>query len=170
MIIAHSLLSSDDVYLFNEGNHYRLYRHLGAHPLTVNGVSGTQFAVWAPNAREVSVIGDFNGWNPSSDYLSPHGQSGIWEGFVEGVSDGAIYKYHIASNTDGYEVDKADPFAVHAETPPKTGSIVWGLDYEWSDQDWMSERWRRNALEAPISIYEVHLGSWMRDPEDGFAR
>ncbi len=168
MIIANSLLSTDDVYLFNEGNHFRLYRHLGSHPTTVNGVEGTQFAVWAPNAREVSVVGDFNGWNRSADYLSPHGNSGIWEGFVEGVSPGTIYKYHIVSQHDGFEVDKADPFAFHAETPPKTGSIVWNLDYDWNDQEWMNERGQRNALDAPISIYEVHLGSWMRVPDDGF--
>ncbi len=168
MIIANSLLSNDDLYLFNEGNHFRLYRHLGAHTATLNGVDGTQFAVWAPNAREVSVVGDFNGWNRSADQLRAHGNSGIWEGFIEGVKKGTIYKYHIKSHHNDYEVDKADPFAVHAETPPKTGSIVWDLDYEWSDDDWMSIRGKRNALDAPISIYEMHLGSWMRVPEDGF--
>src|SRR6185312_10255309 len=168
MITAHSLLSSDDIYLFNEGNHFRLYRHLGAHVITVNGVQGAQFAVWAPDARSVSLVGDFNGWDPRSDHLTPHGASGIWEGFVADIREGTIYKYHIVSSENGYEVDKADPFAFHAETPPKTGSIVWGLEYEWSDQAWMQERGRRNALDAPISIYEVHLGSWMRVPDDGF--
>ena len=168
MIIANSFLSSDDVYLFNEGNHFRLYRHLGSHLTTVNGVEGTQFAVWAPNARDVSVVGDFNGWNRSADQLSAHGDSGIWEGFIEGVGKGTIYKYHVKSHHNDYEVDKADPFAIHAETPPKTGSIVWDLDYTWSDGDWMSTRGSHNALDAPISIYEVHLGSWMRVPDDGF--
>ncbi|MGA7668984.1 MAG: 1,4-alpha-glucan branching protein GlgB [Nitrolancea sp.] len=168
MIIANSFLSSDDVYLFNEGNHFRLYRHLGSHLTTVNGVKGTQFAVWAPNARDVSVVGDFNGWNRSADQLSAHGDSGIWEGFIEGVGKGTIYKYHVKSHHNDYEVDKADPFAIHAETPPKTGSIVWDLDYTWSDGDWMSTRGSHNALDAPISIYEVHLGSWMRVPDDGF--
>jgi 1,4-alpha-glucan branching enzyme len=168
LIIANSLLSSDDVYLFNEGNHFRLYRHLGSHITSVNGVDGTQFAVWAPNAREVSVVGDFNGWNRSADRLSAHGNSGIWEGFVEGVGQGTIYKYHIKSHHNNYEVDKADPFAVHAETPPKTGSIIWDLDFDWSDEEWMAQRGARNALDAPISIYEVHLGSWMRIPDDGF--
>ncbi len=168
MVTANSLLSNDDVYLFNEGNHYRLYRHLGAHPTMVNGVEGTQFSLWAPNAREVSVIGDFNGWSRSADLLSAHGNSGIWEGFIAGVGHGTIYKYHIKSQQNGYEVDKADPFAFHAETSPKTGSIVWELDYDWSDGDWMAERARRNALDAPISIYELHLGSWMRVPEDAF--
>ncbi len=168
MIIANSLLTSDDVYLFNEGNHLRLYRHLGSHLTSVNGVEGTQFAVWAPNAREVSVVGDFNGWSRSADQLSMHGNSGIWEGFIEGVGKGTIYKYHIKSHQNGYEVDKADPFAIHAETPPKTGSIVWDLDYDWSDDEWMTTRGGRNALDAPISIYEIHLGSWMRVPEDGF--
>ncbi len=168
MIIANSLLTNDDVYLFNEGNHFRLYRHLGSHIMTLNGVEGTQFAVWAPNAREVSVIGEFNGWSRSSDQLTAHGDSGIWEGFIEGVGTGTIYKYHVKSHHNGYEVDKADPYAVHAETPPKTGSIVWDLEYDWSDSDWMTHRGARNALDAPISIYEIHLGSWMRVPDDGF--
>ncbi len=168
MIIANSLLSNDDIYLFNEGNHFRLYRHLGSHIMTVNGAEGTQFAVWAPNAREVSVVGEFNGWNRTADQLTAHGDSGIWEGFIEGVGKGTIYKYHVKSHHNGYEVDKADPYAVHAETPPKTGSIVWDLEYDWSDSDWMKIRGARNALDAPISIYEVHLGSWMRVPDDGF--
>ncbi|HEX3722410.1 MAG TPA: 1,4-alpha-glucan branching enzyme, partial [Nitrolancea sp.] len=168
MAVAKSLLSEDDLYLFNEGNHARLYRHLGAHPTSVDGVAGTQFAVWAPNARQVSVVGDFNHWDRAATPLNPRGQSGIWEGFVENVSSGSVYKYHITSHVNGYEVDKADPFASLSEVPPKTASVVWDLNYDWSDQDWMSSRWQRNALDAPISIYEVHLGSWMRVPEDGY--
>jgi 1,4-alpha-glucan branching enzyme len=163
-----SLLSDDDIYLFNEGNHVRLYRHLGAHLTTVDGVDGTQFAVWAPNAHHVSVIGDFNGWDASSTAMTERGQSGIWERFVAGVSNGTKYKYHVESNLDGFTVDKADPYACFSEVPPKTASIVWDLSYDWADHDWMGERWQRNALDAPISIYEVHLGSWMRVPEDGY--
>jgi 1,4-alpha-glucan branching enzyme len=147
-----SLLSDDDIYLFNEGNHVRLYHHLGAHLTTVDGVDGTQFAVWAPNAHHVSVIGDFNGWDASSTAMTERGQSGIWERFVAGVSNGAKYKYHVESNLDGFTVDKADPYACFSEVPPKTASIVWDLSYDWADHDWMGERWQRNALDAPISI------------------
>jgi 1,4-alpha-glucan branching enzyme len=162
-----SLLSSDDLFLFNEGSHHRLYEKLGAHPLTVDGVEGTYFAVWAPNARQVSVIGDFNCWNKSSHLLCPKGQSGIWEGFIPGVAKGTIYKYYIVSHHHGYYVEKADPFALYAEMPPKTASIVWDLDYSWGDWEWMEKRHAHNALDAPIAIYEVHLGSWRRVPEEG---
>ena len=162
-----TLLSEDDLYLFNEGSHLRLYDHLGSHPRSVDGVEGTYFAVWAPNAAKVCVMGDFNGWDKSSMPLLPRGQSGIWEGFVPGLSRGTVYKYHIVSRHNGYEVDKADPFAKFDEVAPKTASVVWDLDYEWGDADWMATRGRRNALKAPCAIYEVHLGSWMRVPEDG---
>jgi len=168
VITRTSLLSNDDIYLFNEGNHVRLYRHLGSHLTTQEGVEGAQFAVWAPNANSVSVVGDFNGWNANANPLSSRASSGIWESFVPGITNGAIYKYRINSNVGGYTVDKADPFAVFSEVPPKTASVVWDLNYEWSDQDWMASRWQRNALDGPISIYEVHLGSWMRVPEDGY--
>ncbi len=163
-----SLLGATDVHLFNEGTHARLYDKLGSRILEVNGVSGAYFAVWAPNAERVSVIGDFNGWNDSAAPLRVHGQSGIWEGFIAGVGQGDIYKYRIWSRHNGYRVDKADPFAVHQETPPKTGSKVWSLDgFEWTDDAWMRERHKANGLGAPLSFYEVHLGSWMRVPEDG---
>jgi 1,4-alpha-glucan branching enzyme len=162
-----SLLSNDDLFLFNEGSHYRLYEKLGAHPTTADGVPGTYFAVWAPNARHVSVTGEFNGWDKSNHPLCPKGQSGIWEGFIPGVAKGAIYKFYIASHHRGYCVEKADPFAFYAETPPKTASIVWDLDYCWGDQAWMEKRRAHNALDAPISVYEVHLGSWRRVPEEG---
>ena len=168
MNMVKTSLSDDDIYLFNEGNHVRLYRHLGAHRTTVNGIEGTQFAVWAPNAQQVSVIGDFNGWDSSAAMMTSRGQSGIWERFVADVSNGATYKYHIVSNLDGFSVDKADPYAFFNEVPPKTASIVWDLDNEWTDQDWMSGRWNQNALDAPISIYELHLGSWMRVPEENY--
>ncbi|MFO7270912.1 MAG: 1,4-alpha-glucan branching protein GlgB [Sphaerobacter thermophilus] len=162
-----SLLSADDLYLFNEGSHLRLYEHLGAHTIVVGDVPGTYFAVWAPNAERVAVIGDFNGWDPTRHLLRPREQSGIWEGFIPGVGHGALYKYHIVSRYHGYEVDKTDPFAFFTEVPPKTASIVWDLDYTWGDQEWMATRGARNAADAPIAIYEVHLGSWMRVPEEG---
>ena len=161
-----TLLTKDDLYLFNEGSHFRLYEKLGAHPLTVNGQQGTYFAVWAPDAEQVFVMGEFNGWNKASHPLYPRGQSGIWEGFILGMGKGTIYKYHIVSRYNGYQVDKADPFAFYNETPPKTASIVWELEYTWGDQEWMKERRQHNALDAPIAIYEVHLGSWRRVPEE----
>lgn len=162
-----SLLSEEDVYLFNEGSHLRLYEKLGSHVLEVGGVRGVYFAVWAPDAHRVSVIGDFNAWDGASHPLRPRGSSGIWEGFVPGLGQGAVYKYRVESRYNGYVVDKADPFAFRAETPPKTASIVWDLGYEWGDGDWMAHREERNSLDAPVSIYEVHLGSWRRVPEEG---
>jgi 1,4-alpha-glucan branching enzyme len=162
-----SLLSEDDLYLFNEGTHTRLWERLGAHPLSDQGLDGTFFAVWAPNARSVSVIGDFNGWDPRAHPLSPRGTSGVWEGFIPGVGRGTLYKFHVVSRVAGYRADKADPFAIFSEVPPKTGSIVWTLDYEWGDAEWMAGRGRRNALDAAMSTYEVHLGSWTRVPDGG---
>jgi 1,4-alpha-glucan branching enzyme len=162
-----TLLTDDDLFLFNEGSHFRLYEKMGAHPMAVNGKNGTYFAVWAPNARQVSVIGDFNGWDRNRHSLQPKGQSGIWEGFIPGVSSGAVYKYHLASRYRDYRVDKADPFAFCSETPPKTASVISDLKYTWNDQEWMETRHRRNHLDAPISIYEVHLGSWKRVPDEG---
>ncbi len=161
-------LTDDDLYLFNEGNHYHLYRKLGCHLGTLNGAAGASFAVWAPNANYVSVIGDFNGWNKSAAKLTPRGSSGIWEGFIAGVKKGDAYKYHVGSGHLGLQVDKADPFGVHHETSPKTGSKVWDLEYAWGDAGWMAGRRAKNALSSPVSIYEVHLGSWMRVPEDGY--
>jgi 1,4-alpha-glucan branching enzyme len=155
-------LTEDDIYLFNEGNHFRLYDKLGAH----RGGDGFHFAVWAPNAQRVHLMGDFNGWNKESHPLRPRGQSGIWEGTVPNLQNGAAYKFHIVSKYRGYEVDKADPFAIHYETPPKTGSVVWDLNYSWQDQEWMAHRDVRNRPGAPMAIYEVHLGSWMRVPEE----
>jgi 1,4-alpha-glucan branching enzyme len=163
-----TLLTDHDIYLFKEGSHFRLYEKLGSHVLSRDGKKGTYFAVWAPNARSVSVAGDFNGWNKESHPLRGRKDgSGIWEGFVEGVSQGAIYKYHIKSRYHRYEVDKGDPYALRWEAPPKTASIVWELDYEWNDGTWMQDRYRNNALDAPFAIYEVHLGSWRRIPEEG---
>jgi len=162
-----SLLTQDDLYLFNEGTHYRLYNRLGAHPLVVDGTSGTYFAVWAPNAAEVSVMGEFNHWDKASHALRPCGDSGIWEGFIPGVGQGNAYKYHIISRYQGYQVDKSDPLAFYNEVPPRTASIVWDLNYDWGDQQWMAMRHTNNALSAPVSIYEMHLGSWRRVPEEG---
>jgi len=161
-----SLLTDQDIYLFRQGNHFRLYEKMGARLMEIDGVSGTLFAVWAPNAEQVSVIGDFNGWNRGAHPLRVRGDSsGIWEGFVAGVKAGDIYKYHIVSRENGYRVDKGDPFATHWETPPRTGSIVWDSSFAWNDGEWMENRKRNNALDAPCSIYEVHLGSWRRVPE-----
>ena len=160
-----SLITDNDLYLFNEGSHFQLYDKLGAHVVNHEGVSGTQFAVWAPNAAQVFVMGDFNGWNKHSDPLYPNGQSGIWEGFFPGIGNGTLYKYHIVSRFNDYRVDKADPFSIFNEIPPKTASIVWNLDYQWSDQEWMTSRRQRNALDKPMAIYEMHVGSWRRVAE-----
>jgi 1,4-alpha-glucan branching enzyme len=162
-----SLLTSDDLYLFNEGTHSHLFERLGAHLLTAHGVPGTYFAVWAPNAEQVSVMGDFNGWDPRADPLRAKETSGIWEGFVPRVEPGAAYKYHVISRHRGYRVDKSDPFAFFCETPPRTASIVWDLSYRWRDEGWTRARAERNSLTAPISTYELHLGSWMRAPASG---
>jgi 1,4-alpha-glucan branching enzyme len=162
-----SLLSKDDIYLFNEGNHFRLYRKLGAHVVEKDGIKGTYFAVWAPNARKVGVIGDFNDWNKGSHPLKPIEQSGIWEGFIPDISQGIKYKYHIISRYKKYEVDKADPLAFYAEKSSQTASIVWDMTYQWNDNEWMQNRKVTNSLKAPISIYELHIGSWMRNEKDG---
>ena len=158
-----SLLTEQDLYLFNEGRHYRMYEKLGAHLKTVENEPGVCFSVWAPNAREVSVIGNFNNWAPHAHPLHGRGSSGIWEGFVPGITKGALYKFHILSNQHGFVADKADPFGVFHEKPPRTASVVWGLDYEWGDREWMANRAKKDSLQAPVSVYEVHIGSWMRD-------
>ncbi len=163
-----SLLTDHDIYLFKEGNHYSLYDKLGSHLMKVGGVDGTLFAVWAPNAKYVSVGGDFNNWNTGTHPLTERQDgSGIWEGFVPGLDGGTVYKYHIVSKHRNHTVDKADPFAFCSESPPKTASVVRDLKYAWSDREWMTGRHKPNALNSPISIYEVHLGSWRRVVEDG---
>ena len=164
---SRSLLTADDLHLFNEGRHYRAYDKLGAHLIREAGEPGTSFAVWAPNARAVSVIGEFNEWTPGSHELHARGSSGIWEGFLPGISQGTLYKYHIVSQHHGHVVDKTDPFGFLQEKPPRTASVVWDLGYEWNDHAWMKSRAAKDSLHAPISIYEVHLGSWMRVPEEG---
>lgn len=162
------MLTNDDLYLFNEGSHFGLYDKLGAHLVVEQGeVKGTAFSVWAPNAREVSVIGDFNNWSKGVHPLYAQGQSGIWHTVIPTVGAGAIYKFHIVSHQSDYTIDKTDPFAFFNEVPPNTGSVVWPLDYQWGDRDWMANRKKRNALDGPINIYEVHFGSWRRVPEEG---
>ncbi|MHB8766393.1 MAG: 1,4-alpha-glucan branching protein GlgB [Deferrisomatales bacterium] len=161
-----SRLTDQDVYLFREGRHFRLHEKLGAHPATVGGAEGVLFAVWAPNAEAVAVIGDWNGWDPGAHPLSVRWDgSGIWEGFVPGVGPGAAYKYRV-NGPNGFSADKGDPYAFRWEAPPRTASVVHRLDYAWGDAEWMAGRGARNALDAPLSIYEVHLGSWRRSPDD----
>ena len=163
-----TLITEDDLYLFNEGTHFRLYEKLGAYPLTFNKQKGTCFSVWAPDARQVSLIGDFNGWDREGHPLRPRGQSGIWEAFIPGIGKGALYKYHITSRYKGCRREKTDPFAIYNEIAPKTASIVWDLEYNWEDSEWMAKRSNSNALDSPMAIYEVHLGSWKRVPEEGY--
>ena len=163
-----SLFTDHDIYLFKEGNHFNLYNKLGAHPVSHQGIEGISFAVWAPNAEAVSVIGDFNQWDKQSHFLKVReDSSGIWEGFIPGLDNGTVYKYYIRSRYHQYQVDKGDPFAFLWECPPKTGSRVWDLDYEWKDREWMEGRRKANALDAAFSIYEVHLGSWKKVLEEG---
>jgi len=160
------LVTEDDIFLFNEGSHFHLADRLGAHLTTRDGAKGCSFSVWAPNAQYVSVIGDFNGWNRESHPMTPQKSSGIWSGFVPGAPKGSCYKYFIRSHHNGYEVEKADPVGIRTEEPPRTGSVIWDLDYQWKDADWMSTRKDKHRLDSPVSIYEVHLGSWMRVPEE----
>jgi 1,4-alpha-glucan branching enzyme len=162
--VTHHELTDNDLYLFAEGTHSRLADSLGAHP----DATGASFAVWAPNAEEVSVVGDFNGWDPGSHRLTPVRSSGIWAGRVEGAATGDVYKFHLRSRGTDYRVDKADPFAFRSETPPRTGSILWDLSFDWGDDGWLAHRAPRNDRAAPMSIYEVHLGSWRRRDDGGW--
>ncbi|WP_298237278.1 1,4-alpha-glucan branching protein GlgB [uncultured Algibacter sp.] len=164
---VHSLFSEFDINLFKAGKHYRLYEKFGSHLVTVNGIEGTYFAVWAPSAKQVSVIGDFNYWIEGEHQLNVRwDESGIWEGFIPTVGKGDIYKYKIQSHNNDIKTEKADPYARRAEHPPKTGSIVWDDTYKWKDTKWMKKRKDHNALDAPYSVYEVHLGSWKRHVEE----
>jgi 1,4-alpha-glucan branching enzyme len=163
-----AVLTEFDAHLWSEGSHYRAYDKLGAHVGERDGVAGTQFAVWAPNASRVAVIGDFNGWDAGSHPLQPVGSTGIWEGFIPGVGPGTAYKYAVTSQYHGYHAEKADPYGFASEVRPRTASVVWDLNgYDWGDGGWMARRGRANALDAPMSIYEVHLGSWRRAPGEG---
>lgn len=163
----YSRFSEFDIYLFKSGKHFKLYEKLGSHVAEHKGVIGTYFAVWAPNAHYVSVIGNFNGWERGSHPLSSRWDgSGIWEGFVPDIGRGEVYKYYIKSTNHGLDLEKADPFALWCEKAPKTASVVWDTWYEWQDEEWMRNRRKSNSLASPISVYEVHLASWMRDPAD----
>ncbi|MDO9037772.1 MAG: 1,4-alpha-glucan branching enzyme, partial [Lutibacter sp.] len=162
-VITHSLFTDFDINLFKSGKHYRLYEKFGSHCITVNGVKGTYFAVWAPSAKQVSVIGDFNHWVDGEFNLNVRwDSSGIWEGFIPSVGKGNVYKYKIHSNINNYVSEKADPYARRCEHPPKTASVVWEDSYKWEDKSWMHTRKKNNALDAPYSVYEVHLGSWRK--------
>lgn len=161
-------LTDHDIFLLKEGTHTRLAEKLGAHLTSRDGIQGVHFAVWAPNAKAVSVIGDFNGWDKMSQPLKSRTDgSGVWEEFVPNVGSGARYKYHITSRHQNHQVDKADPYGMFGEVPPLTSSRVWDMAYTWNDGEWMAQRGKANALDAPMSIYEVHLGSWRRVPEEG---
>ena len=162
-VIAHSLFTDFDISLFKSGTHYKLYEKFGSHIVKKDGMDGTYFAVWAPNAKEVCVIGDFNHWNDQEHQLNVRWDaSGIWEGFIPYAGKGNTYKYKIKSSSDSVVTEKADPYARRCEHPPKTASIIWEDTYAWKDKKWMKERKKNNALDAPYSVYEVHLGSWRR--------
>ncbi|PQB05952.1 1,4-alpha-glucan branching protein GlgB [Aureitalea marina] len=164
---GHSLFTDFDIDLFKSGKHFRLYEKLGAHLMEVDGEEGVYFAVWAPSAKAVSVIGDFNYWIEGEHPLNVRWDgSGIWEGFIPGVQKGASYKYKIHSHHNDIKTEKADPFAFRAEHPPHTASIVWESPYQWKDDSWMKKRKDLNRLDKAISVYEVHLGSWMRNLEE----
>ena len=156
-------IGPQDVYLFNEGSHTRLYDKFGAHPVTANGAPGYHFAVWAPNATYVSVIGDFNRWDRGANPMRLVEGSGVWAAFVPNVEPGVCYQYHVANAATNSSVDKADPFAFTSEIAPKQASVTWQLEYEWHDTEWMKSRGAKFAPGAPVSIYELHLGSWMRE-------
>jgi 1,4-alpha-glucan branching enzyme len=165
----YSLFTDFDIDLFKGGKHFRLYEKLGAHLIEVDGVKGVYFAVWAPSARSVSVVGDFNYWIQGEHQLQVRwDSSGIWEGFIPGIEKGTTYKYKIQSNNGGIITEKADPFALYCEHPPHTASVVWDLEYKWKDKKWMDTRKNHNDLDKPYSVYEVHLGSWKRNAEGKF--
>lgn len=165
----YSLFTDFDIDLFKSGKHYKLYEKLGAHIVNNNGQHGVYFAVWAPNAKSVSVVGDFNFWDEASHPLMVRwDSSGIWEGFIPNLEHGVRYKYKIQSHQN-LVTEKADPFAFYCETPPNTASIVWDSQYKWKDKTWMQKRADFNSLDKPFSVYEVHLGSWMRNVEENRA-
>lgn len=164
---TYSLFTEFDIDLFKSGKHFRLYEKLGSHPIEVDGVDGTYFAVWAPSAKSVSVIGDFNYWLEGEHKLNVRwDSSGIWEGFIPNVGPGTVYKYKIQSHNNDIKTEKADPFALRNEHPPKTASVVYGLDYKWQDKKWMDTRAEHNSIDKPFSVYEIHLGSWRKKAEE----
>lgn len=162
-----SRFTEKEIYHFKEGTLFAAYEHLGAHVMAREGEAGVYFAVWAPNAETVSVIGDFNQWNDSMNVMAARWDgSGIWEGFIPGLNSGTVYKFHIKSRLNGYQFDKIDPYAFGSEVPPRTASVVHSLDYHWNDSSWMGKRRGHNGLQSPISIYEMHLGSWRKNVEE----
>ena len=163
-----SRFSEFDIHLIREGRHYGLYDKFGSFSMEYKGVQGTYFAVWAPNAESVSVIGNFNYWNRESHRMNVrYDESGIWECFIPDVVPGTAYKYYIKSHQHNYGVEKADPYAIYAETPPRTASVIWERAYQWNDQEWLEKRPSTTGKDKPYSVYEVHLGSWRRVPEEG---
>jgi len=166
---VYSLFTDFDINLFKGGKHYRLYDKLGSHIVEVDGVAGTYFAVWAPSAKAVSVVGNFNLWNAEEHQLNVRwDSSGIWEGFIPNIGKGEIYKYKIQSNNNDIWTEKADPFARYCEHPPNTASIIWTAEHNWKDDAWMGYRKDKNGLDKPYSVYEVHLGSWKKNAENKF--
>jgi len=165
--IGFSLFTDFDISLFKAGKHYHLYNKLGAHCVNHQETEGTYFAVWAPNAKYVSVVGNFNSWNRQGHPMNVRWDgSGIWEVFVPGVGHAQYFKYYI-EGSNGYSVEKGDPYAFHWETPPQTASVVWDCNYSWNDSEWMQSRQRENPLKKPISVYEMHVGSWRKNGDDG---
>lgn len=166
-VIPYSLLTEYDISLLRIGKHYRLYEKLGSHIVNHNGNSGVFFAVWAPNAQNVSVVGDFNQWNTSAHILHPRlDGTGIWEGFLPGLGHGTVYKYYVLSHHQGLQLFKGDPYARKWEAPPATASIVWDNKYSWNDKSWMQKRHQHNSLKSAVSVYELHLGSWKKPKEE----
>ncbi|MBM4128870.1 MAG: 1,4-alpha-glucan branching enzyme, partial [Nitrospira sp.] len=162
------VLTDFDLHLIGEGTHYRKYEKLGAHVMEINGIRGVHFAVWAPNARRVSVIGDFNRWDGRRHPMRVLGSSGVWELFIPSLKEGDLYKFEIKSRFKKYITVKADPYAFYFELRPKSASIVYDMNrYQWNDSRWIEMRQKKNWLESPLAIYEVHLGSWMRVPDEG---
>ena len=163
MQTANNFITDYDLHLLSEGTHYRSWEKLGAHLIKNTEQQGTSFALWAPNASAVSVLGDFNVWQKGANPLARIKNTGYWHGFVSGVGHGSLYKYAITSKFDNYQVDKTDPYAFHCEIRPATASVVWDLGgHDWQDDEWMMSRAERHRHTAPISIYELHLGSWMQ--------
>lgn len=165
-----SLFTEFDINLFKAGKHYKLYEKFGAHPMELDGVAGVYFSVWAPSAKQVAVVGDFNHWNGEEHLLMVRwDSSGIWEGFIPNAQKGMRYKFKITSNHDGVVTEKIDPYALFFETPPQTASIIWDIsNYKWKDKNWMSYRKDKNDLDKPYSVYEVHLGSWKKNADGKF--
>lgn len=163
--LQYPVLGSLDIHLHGEGNHERIWEKLGAHPCSFQGREGVSFALWAPNARRIAVIGDFNDWHPDA-HLMERQEGGVWQCFVEGARVGQTYKYHVVSQVNDYWVEKADPYAFSAEVRPQTASRICDLEFQWGDRRWMEDRKSKDPLREAISIYEVHLGSWARVPED----